>query len=547
MTSVVEAAKRRLRRSEPSVADRLQALAVAVEGARGRLDDALVEDAAALVQRGTGRLALSVDHTVVALAGATGSGKSSLFNALSGAALSEVGRRRPTTAHSTAVTWQGGEPEATEALLDWLDVRRRHRAPATDQDLHGLVLLDLPDHDSTELAHHLEVDRLVALVDMLVWVVDPQKYADAALHERYLRRLAAHQDVMVVALNHVDELPEARRPTVLDDLRRLLVADGLGQVPVLATSARTSAGVPELRGLVARRVSDKQAAAARLRADLRVQVDRLQEASGDSKPPDFPRAEREALVDALAEAAGVPTVVKAVERAVRRRGTRHTGWLLTSWLGRLRPDPLKRLHLDLGAQGKELTGLGRASTPEPTPVQRARVDNAVRATADRVSEPLTSPWVEAVRRASTSRLEDVNDALDRAVVGTDLGAAQVSVWWRLARVLQVLFALATVVGVAWLAVMTLLAYLQLPEPEVPEQYGLPLPTLLLLGGLAGGLSLGVVGRIVNGWVARRRARRAERRLRDAIGEVADTVVLGPIEAELTVYAEVQDALRVAAG
>ena len=36
----------------------------------------------------------------------------------------------------------------------------------------------------------MEVDRLVQLVDMLIWVVDPQKYADAALHDRYLIPLA---------------------------------------------------------------------------------------------------------------------------------------------------------------------------------------------------------------------------------------------------------------------------------------------------------------------------------------------------------------------
>ena len=58
--------------------------------------------------------------------------------------------------------------------------------------LDGLVLLDLPDHDSTEIDHRMEVDRLVQLVDMLVWVVDPQKYADAAIHDRYLKPLAQH-------------------------------------------------------------------------------------------------------------------------------------------------------------------------------------------------------------------------------------------------------------------------------------------------------------------------------------------------------------------
>ena len=61
-----------------------------------------------------------------------------------------------------------------------LAARRRREAG----ELAGLVLLDLPDHDSTVAAHRIEVDRLVALVDLLVWVLDPQKYADAAVHER---------------------------------------------------------------------------------------------------------------------------------------------------------------------------------------------------------------------------------------------------------------------------------------------------------------------------------------------------------------------------
>ena len=61
----------------------------------GRLDDALVDDGRPVVERAAGRLRLSADHTVVALAGATGSGKSSTFNALTGLELAAVGVRRP--------------------------------------------------------------------------------------------------------------------------------------------------------------------------------------------------------------------------------------------------------------------------------------------------------------------------------------------------------------------------------------------------------------------------------------------------------------------
>ena len=87
--------------------------------------------------------------------------------------------------------------------MQWLGVPRRQthwrHGPGLREEelgqLAGLVLLDLPDHDSTVLEHQHEVDRLVDLVDLLVWVVDPQKYADEALHENYLRRLSGHAAV----------------------------------------------------------------------------------------------------------------------------------------------------------------------------------------------------------------------------------------------------------------------------------------------------------------------------------------------------------------
>ena len=51
------------------------------------------------------RLALGVDHTVVALFGGTGSGKSSLFNALTQLNFADVGARRPTTTRGRSWTF----------------------------------------------------------------------------------------------------------------------------------------------------------------------------------------------------------------------------------------------------------------------------------------------------------------------------------------------------------------------------------------------------------------------------------------------------------
>lgn len=549
MTSLLEGAKKLVTRSS-DIGARVDGLERAAAAARGRVDDAVVDDATAVAARAAGRLKLSADHTVVALAGATGSGKSSTFNALTELELAAVGVRRPTTSWATACVWG---KEGAEELLEWLGIPARHQVTRDsmlskgdeDAEMRGVVLLDLPDHDSTEVSHHLEVERLVQLADMLVWVLDPQKYADAAIHDRFLKPLAGHRDVMLVVLNHIDSVPEDRRQSMVDDVRRLLEADGLPGVPVLPVNARHGWGIDELRSLIVKRVAEKKATRARLEADLRTAAQRLQEEVGSGTAPTLSPERVAALDDAFADAAGVPIVVKAVADSTRMRANRATGWPVTAWFSRLRPDPLKRLHLDLGASGKELTGTARTSVPQATGVQRARIDSEVRALADQVGEGMAPAWAGAVRAASVSRLPDLNDRLDRAVAATDLGAAKIPFWAGLVRVLQYLLILSAVVGAGWLALLALGSYARLPEPPTPEVGAFPVPTLLLLGGIGLGLLLALVCRWLVSMTARSRARAADKRLRDAISEVSAEVVVEPIKAELASYAAVRDGLSAA--
>lgn len=506
MTSLIEGAKRLVGRGT-DITDRIDGLEEAVRVSRGRLDDRLVDEAAEVAERAGARLRLSGEHTVVALAGATGSGKSSTFNALTGLDLAAIGVRRPTTSWTMSCAWG---TEGAGELLDWLGVPKRHQvmrnsmldAQQGDQALEGLVLLDLPDHDSTEVAHHVEVDRLVKLADMIVWVLDPQKYADAAIHDRYLKPMATHKDVMLVVLNHIDEVPEDRRESMLADLQRLLDADGLSGVPLIGTSARHGLGIPELRKAVAERVAEKRSVRTRLMADMTTVAERMAAENGSARAGDVARGRKAELVDAFADAAGVPTVVKAVGDSTRRRAARATGWPVTAWLHRFRTDPLKRLHLDLGAEGKTLTAGARTSVPEASPIQRARVDTAVRAVADDVAAELSPPWAESVRRASVSRMDDLNDALDAAVAGTDLGVSRSPVWWRVVTVLQWLLMLGAVAGAVWLTTLAVLGYLQVPEPRTPDVLGVPVPTLLLLGGVVAGILLAMVCRVLVRWSAR---------------------------------------------
>jgi GTP-binding protein EngB required for normal cell division len=537
--SALAAAVRGRTRRAGDLSTRLDGLEAAVDAASGRLDLPAVDDAAAVLRRAGQRLRLPGDHTVVGLAGSTGSGKSSLFNAVCGIELASVGVRRPTTSWALACVW--GSEDASE-LLEWLGIPPRNqvsRASALDPgqpdaDLDGLVLLDLPDHDSVEVSHHLEVERLVELIDVLVWVVDPQKYADAAVHDRFLKPLASHADVMLLVLNHVDELSRAARDTCLGDLRRLLVADGLRSVPILATSAITGEGLPELRQAVADRVAAKRAARQRLGADITRAALALQGADGDDSPEGVARKSETALTGTFAEAAGVPVVVRAVRNATRTRARQATGWPVTKWLARLRPDPLRRLHLDR-TPGSESVLPGRASLPAPSPVQRARVDTEVRRVVDASTQGMSKPWADAVRRASVSRLEDLSDELDRAVTGTDLGVARTPIWWRVVRAVQwALFAVA-VAGCLWLAVLAVMGYFRLPEPTTPQWYYVPAPTFLVLAGAVAGLLLALLSRFGASLGSKRRARQVDRRLRHAIAEVTERLVVQPIEVELDAY------------
>jgi hypothetical protein len=322
---------------------------------------------------------------------------------------------------------------------------------------------------------------------------------------------------------------------MIGDLKRLLAEDGLETVPVIATSARHGEGIPELKRAIAEQVSAKKAVKKRLMADVGSVAQRMAEANGDSSPGHVARGRTSELVDAFADAAGVPTVVHAVEQSTRRRAGQATGWPVTAWLTRFKPDPLRRLHLDLGSRGKELTASARASVPEATHVQRARVDTTVRALADDVGKELTPAWADAVRRASVARLPDLNDALDQAVTSTDLGVGRTPVWWRLVRVLQWVLMLAALVGGLWLLGLAVLGYLQISAPSAPRSSGLPLPTLLLLGGVALGILLGLVSKGVVGLTSRGKARSADRRLRAAIGEVTERLVVQPVEAEVEAY------------
>ncbi|MCW7945241.1 ATP-binding protein [Streptomyces hygroscopicus] len=514
---------------EASLRPRLDALRELVGLSRTRLDSRTLAEAGRVLDEAAARRRLSAEHTVVAIAGATGSGKSTLFNALAGAVISDTGVRRPTTGAPIACSWSDGAAPLIDRLGIPARLRRRPLPnPDAESQLRGLVLVDLPDHDSAAVRHREQVDRILALVDAVIWVVDPEKYADAVLHERYLRPLAGHAEVMFVVLNQVDRLPGEAAEQVLDDLRRLLDGDGiaLGEygdpgATVLALSALTGDGVGELRETLGQFVAERGAAARRITADVDAAAARLRPVYATERRTGLSEEAREEFTGRLADAVGATAAGESTERAWLRDANRACG---TPWLR------MWRWHRE-----RREPSTGRLPVQPPVDEEvtaRQRVEQAVRTVADRAASGLPVPWAQAVREAAVRGAQGLPEALDELAGRTTApeGRSTRPGWWPIAVLAQVSMTLLQVLGVLWL-LGQVLGFMS---------SNLGVPPLLILAGLVGGSAVEWSCRMAARGPARRHGLEAERRLREAAAGCGRARVLDPVAAELLRYQEARE-------
>jgi len=567
------------------LARRLTALARLLQIGRARtgpdgFSAGLLDDTQRMLTQADQRLRLSGNHTVVALAGGTGSGKSALFNQLSGADFSPVGVTRPATRDAHACVWgvAGSGP-----LLDWLGVAPRYRYARSsalergEEAMTGLILVDLPDHDSVVTGATSQADRLVGLTDLMIWVLDPQKYADAAVHRRYLVPLAGHSEVIAVVLNQADRLTPQQAEDCLADLRRLLDSEDLQDVPVLMTSAKTGEGLDELRKMLTNAVSARRAAQARISADVDDLARRWAPfgagpvlagpvlagtglagegtAAGraDSAGPgtDSPAGPWHlspdlisGLVEAFSRAAGVAAVGESLQRARELRALDYVGWPL-GWLaeritGR---DPARKIRRS--RLWEEL----RSVTAGPSGAQQAEIDNALTVVADAASQPLPAPWSRTTREAARSRAREIPAALG-TVMGEALPAEDhIAGWWRLVGALQGLLLGCVIVGLAWIAVIIAFGAFQVAGSAPPRLFSdlallpwiaLIIAAILLLGWLA---ASGAMNRVQLAAAAERE--QVEDQMRDQMAVTAQEMVIQPIEDELAELDRFRAELRAA--
>jgi GTP-binding protein EngB required for normal cell division len=530
---------------------RFEALEQLVELGAGRLDPDLLDETSALLGRAGQRLRLSGEHTVITLAGGTGSGKSSLFNAVCGLELSPTGVRRPMTSQAHACVWglDGAGP-----LLDWLDVDKRFRyarasaldgsggggrgsGAGTDGSLQGLVLLDLPDHDSIRAAHRAEVDRFVTIADLLVWVVDPQKYADASLHRNYIVPYARHAGVTLIVLNQVDRLQPEEVDDCVSDLRRLLEAEGLQKPRIITTSTVAEGGIAGLRDVLVDAVTARRARTERLTADLGALVDQFAAFAAAQEPPSAVDDRRAtALVDALTDAAGAPAVAEVMESAYELRAVDYVGWPIARTVARLRSDPLRKMRLT------ELRDELRGAFTGPVGAQQGDVDNALQGVTDEVTSGLPEPWARSVRAASRSHAAVLPEALGISLKEALPAFNQVPRWWWLVKTWQYFLVLITVIGLIWIGLLVVYGVFDAgdaPNGLFGDSGLIPYVAILVACTFGMGALTSSACRNVVALSSAKHGERMEDHMRTRISAVAREKVLNPVGAELSVYARYQ--------
>jgi hypothetical protein len=451
--------------------------------------------------------------------------------------------------------------EGAGPLLDWMGIEPRHRYARSsalddgERALTGLLLVDLPDHDSIMSGDSAEVSRLVAQADLMVWVLDPQKYADAAVHSRYLVPMAGYSSVIAVTLNQADLLAPEQAEDCVSDLRRLLDAEGLHDARVVVTSATTGEGVPDLRKILIDTVIARQAAVQRISADVDALAARFVPYAGAAlarEPANgqdgqaktaLLAASPDALSEALCRAAGVSGVGKALQSARELKAVDYVGWPVF-WLADrvLRRDPVRRARL--GTLWAELRGAAAGSIG----AQQAEIDNAITVLADEAGHGLPVTWQASVRGAARSRADDIPAALGAAIAQSLPAENTVAPWWRAVAAWQGLLFGGAAVCVAWLLAIIVVGVFHASAHASSLLHNVSLlpwvallgAAILLLGWLTANGCMTLVAR-----EADQEREQAEQRMRAGIAGVAQQMVLAPVDQELSEFARFQDELAIA--
>lgn len=156
----------------------------------------------------------------IGLLGGTGVGKSTIMNALAGAAISSTSHRRPHTDKILIYRHDAAQLPPTLRSKTGPRVEHTHQVDAIGK----IVLCDLPDFDSLLGEHRRRVLQFLDCLDLLVWVSSPEKYADARFYE-FLELVPKARRNFYFVLNKTDLLFQGCPPD--QGYERLATVTGL--------------------------------------------------------------------------------------------------------------------------------------------------------------------------------------------------------------------------------------------------------------------------------------------------------------------------------
>lgn len=178
----------------------------------------------------------------IALAGCTGSGKSTLINALAGSTIAEAAEQRPCTMRTRVYHHRdvpvGGLPPELAAQATFV----AHDRP----ELRHKVLVDTPDLDTFATENRAATRALLKAAGLVVYVFSPEKYWE----ERAWSVIREEQrfSACLAVMNKSDLVPASELEKAADEVRRRFAELGHADIPVLPVHAARH--VPRAGGLV---------------------------------------------------------------------------------------------------------------------------------------------------------------------------------------------------------------------------------------------------------------------------------------------------------
>jgi len=157
---------------------------------------------------------------IVAFLGGTGVGKSTLLNRLAGQEIARTGVVRPT---SKEVTLFHHASVKIAQLPSRLPVDKTKMAEHSDSSKKHIIWIDMPDFDSAEKNNQQLVLEWLPHIDVLVYVVSPERYRDNKAWQLLLAEGGKHAWIFV--LNQADRGEEAQYQDFIKQLHKAGFSD----------------------------------------------------------------------------------------------------------------------------------------------------------------------------------------------------------------------------------------------------------------------------------------------------------------------------------